>query len=365
MVTGKNDKSGQGDKKQPSRLRRRRRRGQRRVERLLHAVREHDIEAVVTDLDGTCYGFWHYFVPAMRTVIPQIASVLGLGRQEYDRMTQDIGRVMALYGTHEHPWSLEETWMRRQWAGSAEEFRDRIVRPFWSELDHYRTKYLRLYPFVRETLEALHTAGIPVIGLSDAPAHMAIVRVTQTCIDELLYGVYALETTEPSAEAQLSAEDLEFGRERVRRFSNTPHRMQVFKTMPKDHEKPSPSGIRLIMEQLGIKDPRKVLMVGDSLSKDGGVAQAIGCPYIWAWYGTVLPPEYVEMIDVKFNPHGNSAPITSGHGVSHRPKVYPPMVCQAASYAGVLDHMRINSTGSSGTILPASASPSATTAAGH
>lgn len=332
---------------------------------IVQIVREHDIQAVITDLDGTAYGFWHYFVPAMRTVIPQIAGVLGLGKSDFDRISQDIGRVMARYGTHEHPWALEETWMRCEWKGPAEEFRDRIVRPFWSEMDHYRTKYLKLYPFVRETLERLDKPGIPVVGLSDAPAHMALVRVTQTQIDELLYGVYALETVEPDASANLSEADLEFGRDRVRRFANTPHRMQVFQTMPKTHEKPSPLGIRLVMERLGITDPSKVLMVGDSLTKDGGVAQAIGCPYIWAWYGTVLPPEYTEMIDVKFNPNGNSAPITSGHGVSHRPKVYPPMVCQAASYAAVLEHLNLHEAGSSGTILPRSATPAATSSSQH
>lgn len=336
------------------------------VQHLVEAVHEHEIDLVVTDLDGTCYSFWYYFCPAMRTAIPAMAATLGLGKQDYDRISQEIGRVMAAHGTHEYPWVLEETWLRKNFSGSASEFRDRFVRPFWGELDHYRMKFLRPYDFVRETLQTLNQSGIPIVGLSDAPAHMAILRITQTGLDELFSGLYALDTEEPAAELALSEEELDHGKERVRRFGNTPHRMEIFRKLPKTFEKPSADGFKMIMSDFGITNPKKVLMVGDSLTKDGGVAKAIGCPYLWAWYGTILPAEYTEMIDVKFNPRGNTAQITTGHGVTYKPKVLPPMAAQLASYNEVLKHLgRQQNAESSGTILPPSARASGTQGPGH
>lgn len=334
----------------------------RRTRRLIEVIRKHNIKFVATDLDGTCYSFWDYFVPAMQRAVPYIAEVMGLGKADYDRISQDIGRVMGIYGTHEHPWSLEETWLRKEFKGTAVEFRNTIVRPFWEALDRYRGKYLRPYADVRETLQSLWQAGIPVVAVSDAPAHMAIVRITQTGLDELISGLYALETIEPAVEAGLSAEDLEYGRDRVREFGHTHHRLQVFKTMPKNHEKPAPLGLKMAMSEFGITDPTQVLMIGDSLIKDGGVAEAVGCHFIWARYGTLLPAGYRELIDVKFAP-SSAAP--TGHTPGHRPKTLPPMVAQAASYADMLRYLNLEGLDRARTMLPGSAMPNATRSSQH
>lgn len=337
---------------------RNRRRGS--VQRIVEAVREHRIELVATDADGTMYPFWDYFVPAMQKFVPYLANVIC--SKDLDAISREIGRVMTLYGTHEHPWTLEETWMRKQFQGTAEDFRAKVVVPFWSALDRYRTKYLRPYADVRETLHALHEAGIPVAIVSDAPAHMAVVRATQTGVDELISACYALETVEPGPEAGLTDADLAYGRERVRELGNTPHRFKILRTMPKNHEKPSPLGLQMAMKDFGITDGSKVLFIGDSLKKDGGVAKAAGALYVWARYGTNLPSAYKELIDVKFNPVEADGNL---HGVSHVPAVLPPMLAQAASYAELLKHLVKTRTSSTGTILTPSAVPSATRACGH
>lgn len=331
------------------------------VQRIVEAVKHHRIELVATDADGTMYPFWDYFVPAMQKFVPHLASVIEC--KNLDAISREIGRVMTLYGTHEHPWTLEQTWMRKQFKGSAEEFRDRVVVPFWGALDRYRSKYLRPYADVRETLHALHEAGIPVAIVSDAPAHMAVVRATQTGVDELIAGCYALETVEPGLESGLTDADLAYGRERVRELGNTPHRFKIFRTMPVSYEKPSPSGLRMAMKDFGITDPCRVLFIGDSLKKDGGVAKSVGALYVWARYGTNLPSAYKELIDVKFNPD-DQAPVC-GHGVSYQPAVLPPMVAQAASYAELLKHLVKDKPGSKGTILTPSATSSATRSCGH
>ncbi len=39
-------------------------------------------------------------------------------------------------------------------------------------------------------------------------------------------------------------------------------------------------------------------MVGDNRGKDGGSARAAGCRWVWAEYGTYVPLEYRERLDI-------------------------------------------------------------------
>ena len=62
------------------------------------------------------------------------------------------------------------------------------------------------------------------------------------------------------------------------------------------HEKPSPDGLRRICSDLSL-GPDEILVVGDNRSKDGGAAQAAGCIWAWAEYGTYISLEYRERLE--------------------------------------------------------------------
>lgn len=327
----------------------------RQVRHIVSQVRDHQIELVVADMDLTLTAaFWAGWVPSMWTEVPRLAQIIG--EPDLDKVSRELGRIINLRGTHEHPFVLEESFVRSRFKGSAEEFRKQVAEPFWAVQDRNRQLYAQPYPDVIETLTALRTAGIRVVLVSDAPAYQAIIRARLCGFDRLCQGLYALDSEEP---AGLSDEDLALGRERVKSFLSVPHGFEVFRVMPKDHEKPSTKGLALAMNDAGIKDPRKVLFVGDSLKKDGGAAQAGGCGFIWARYGLYsMLPRDKKLVDVKFNPDpvGKAAPLNP---------VYPPMLAQAASFADVLRHLGREITVDSGTILPPSASATATKTVGH
>lgn len=290
------------------------------------------VKLVVTDADGTYQQFWYYFVPAMRAFVPEMAAKLGLAMQVVSR---EIGRVMMEHKTHEYPWTLELTRFRKEWTGSPAEFRRQFVLPFWHYMDKYRIKYLRLLDDVLETFIELKRRRIPVAILSDAPYYMALLRATQLEVDGLLYGLYALESPSPPADL-LDPEDLQFGLDRVRRFEEIVHKFALTRKLSSACEKPNPGGLAQVMKDFDVA-PSEVLFIGDSAVKDGGVAQACGVRYVWARYGVTLPEDYRELIDVHFNPA--AAPQSSGHGVTFRPKTFPPMVAQAACYAELLNHL--------------------------
>ncbi|MBX9687681.1 MAG: HAD family hydrolase, partial [Candidatus Obscuribacterales bacterium] len=187
---------------------------------IVHAVGRHNVQFVMTDMDLTLTdAFWAYFVPTMESEVPRIAKIIG--EPDLDKISREIGRVVNEYGTHEYPWLLELTWIRERFKGNAQEFEAQIAGPFWAALAQNRLRYSQAYPFVKETLVALREAGIPVVIVSDGPMYMVLARAKQTGLDELVDGIYALETVEPGPDCGLPAEYLEAGRKRVAQLMGT------------------------------------------------------------------------------------------------------------------------------------------------
>lgn len=331
---------------------------------IVHKVGRHSIQLVMTDMDLTLTdAFWAYFIPTMESEVPRIAKLIG--EPDLDKISREIGRVVNLYGTHEYPWLLELTWLRQRFQGDSRQFREQVVEPFWATLELNRSRYSQAYPFVKETLVALRDAGIPVVIVSDGPMYMVLARAKQTGIDELVSGIYALETVEPGPECGLSDEDLEAGRKRVSKLMGTSVKCP-FRVLPKHCEKPSDGGARIAMADFGVSDGAQCLFVGDSLKKDGGAAKAIGAGFIWAVYGlySITPRGHV-LVDVKMNPEGSAPAPKNQPGGSFMPQVYPPMLAAAPYFAEVLNYLGHRTTVTSGTILPPSARATAVSTVGH
>ncbi len=302
-----------------------------------HRNKTQEIELLVTDADGTMWSFWDYFVPAMRFVLPTLADKLGVDK---DVFAKEVGRVMSEKGTHEYPWVLEHTCYAREFKGSRQEFANEFTVPFWAALDKYRAKYLELFHDVRETLETVNKLRkkVKVAILSDAPYHMALTRPTQLGVTHLFSAVYALDTPEPMLSSLADPFDIEHGRMRVNNFLHANHRFDSACCMPNDYEKPDRRGLAKIISDFGVH-PSRVLYIGDSLAKDGVVAEKLGVNFIWARYGINMPAEYRAMIGHVLNP--SASPITNGHNTTYIPKNLPPMVAEAASFAEVLNHLTV------------------------
>ncbi len=331
---------------------------------IVHKVGRHSIQLVLSDMDLTLTdAFWAYFVPTMESEVPRISKIIG--EPDLDAISREMGRVVNKYGTHEYPWLLELTWIRQRFQGTAAQFREQIVEPFWATLERNRLRYSVAYPTVKETLTVLRDAGIHVAIVSDGPMYMVLGRAKQTGIDELVSAIYALETVEPDASEGLTDEDLEAGRKRVAQYMGTSVACP-YVVLPKHCEKPSGDGARIAMKDFGIEDGNRCLFVGDSLKKDGGAAQAIGAGFIWTPYGHFsLSPRARVIVDVKMNPVGSAPTPIHKPGGAILPEVYPPMLDAAPFFARVLEHLGRNATVSTGTILPPSARATAVTTCGH
>ncbi len=288
---------------------------------------------VVTDVDGTLASFWDYFVPAMRDFLREISHRLNTPVSE---LAEDIGRVIVRRGSHEYPWLLEETGFA--WSNFSNRPGDFIrdyVKPFWEALDENRTKYLRPYPEVLETLEELKRRGIKVVALSDAPDYMARIRNKQI-FDGLLDAVYALETVEPDNTDVWQPITLEHGRARLSALTAATSNLRTrLKVLPKSFEKPCPNGLELVLNDFGVF-PYETVFIGDSLAKDGLVAASRGIRFVWAHYGHQLPAEYDEMVNHCLKPEGS--PVTQPLGQQDQEST-PLVEAIAARYDELLNHI--------------------------
>ncbi len=288
---------------------------------------------VVTDVDGTLASFWDYFVPAMRDFLRDISVRLD---KPIAQLAEDIGRVIERRGTHEYPWLLEETGFA--WAHFArrpDDFVRDYVKPFWEALDANRSKYLRPYPQVLETLEELKRRDIRVVALSDAPDYMARIRNKQV-FDGLLDAVYALETVEPDKNEIWQPITLRHGRARLSALKKaTANLKTTLEVLPRSYEKPCPNGLDLVLKDFGVF-PYETIFIGDSLAKDGLVAASRGIRYIWAHYGHQLPAEYDEIVNHSLRPEGEVEPPPRT-----RPDAAPTPLVEAiaARYDELLNHI--------------------------
>jgi FMN phosphatase YigB (HAD superfamily) len=254
---------------------------------------------VITDVDGTLASFWDYFVPAVRDFLRDVSVRLDI---PVAQLAEDIGRVVERRGTHEYPWLLEETGFAwAHFADKPDEFIRDFVKPFWAAMDENRTKYLRPYPQVVETLKELKRLGIKVVALSDAPDYMARIRNKQV-FDGLLDAVYALETVEPDSKDMWQPLTLEYGRQRLAELKTSTANLKTqLHVIAKEYEKPCPNGLDLVLNDFGVF-PYETIFIGDSLRKDGLVAASRGIRFVWAHYGHQLPAEYEELVHQALKP---------------------------------------------------------------
>lgn len=283
---------------------------------------------VITDVDGTLASFWDYFVPALRDFLKDVSQRLDI---PVAQLAEDIGRVIERRGTHEYPWLLEETGFAwAHFADRPDDFVRDFVRPFWAALDENRSKYLRPFPLVIETLEELKRNGIKVVALSDAPDYMARIRNKQI-FDGLLDAVYALETVEPDSSEVWQPLTLEFGRARLVALKKATENLKTrLHVIPKEYEKPCPKGLDLVLRDFGVF-PYETIFVGDSLKKDGLVAASRGIRFVWAHYGNHLPAEYEELVHRSLKP---AEPVKPEEN-----EAVPVVEAIAARYDELLNHI--------------------------
>jgi FMN phosphatase YigB (HAD superfamily) len=242
--------------------------------------------AVVTDLDNTLYPWVDYIVPSLEAMVASLVATTGLPRI---RIVQALKAVYSKYESNEYPFAIQESGIFEPYAADFDSFNALVLRPAREAFRAARDKYLRPYPGVLETLDALRSRGFRVVGLTDAPRNAAELRLKYLKLDGHFDALYTLpgypvpENVDPE----------------IRRRADAGHyrsRTNVVE-LPHAAEKPSPDGLARILADFGLP-AREVIYVGDNVKKDMPVAEACGVTGVWAEYGTYVSGEYRERLAV-------------------------------------------------------------------
>ena len=273
--------------------------------------------AVVTDLDNTLYNWVDFIVPSLEAMVVSLQATTGLPRV---RIVQSLKAVYARHESNEYPFAIQESELFRPYEADFDSFHALVLDPARKAFADCRERYLRPYPGVRETLDALRERGLRVVGLTDAPRNAAELRLKHLRLDGHFDSLYTL----PGWPLPEHVE------EEIRRRQEAGHyrsRTPVVE-LPAEAEKPSPLGLRRILADLHLS-PGEVLYVGDNVKKDMPVAQACGVTGVWAEYGTYVSAEYRDRLAVI-----SASAVTRRHVQDETPARWPLAI---SSFVQVLE----------------------------
>ena len=279
--------------------------------------------AVVTDLDNTLYPWVDYIVPALEAMVDSLVATTGQPRV---RVVQSLKAVYEKYRSTEYPFSIQESELFAPYEADFDSFHALVLEPARLAFKAARERFLRPYPGVKETLEALRDRGLKLVALTDAPRNAAELRLKWLKLDGHFDALYTLPGY--ALPDNVAPE--------IRRRQAAGHynaRAPVIE-LPLDFEKPNPAGLGRILGDLGL-DGAEVLSVGDNVKKDMPVARDCGALGVWAEYGTYVSHEYRERLAVI-----SPKVVTRRHVADETPARWPLSISSFTQVLEVLDGAR-------------------------
>jgi phosphoglycolate phosphatase len=279
--------------------------------------------AVVTDLDNTLYPWVDYIVPSLEAMVDSLVATTSLPRV---RIVQSLKAVYAKYQSNEYPFAIQESEIFAPYEADFDSFNALVLGPARKAFKDARERFLRPYPGVRETLEAIRARGLKLVALTDAPRNAAELRLKWLKLDGHFDAIYTLP-----GYALPDNVDPEIRRRQAAGHYNA--RAPVVE-LAADCEKPNPAGLARILSDLGL-DAASVLYVGDNVKKDMPVAEACGALGVWAEYGTYVSAEYRERLAVI-----SAKTVTRRHVAEESPARWPLAISSFTQVLELLDGTR-------------------------
>ncbi|GAB4307897.1 MAG: hypothetical protein Kow0090_22440 [Myxococcota bacterium] len=246
------------------------------------------IKVFVSDMDNTLYPWVDFIVPALEAMVSNLEETTGFPRIE---IIQSLKAVYDKYGSNEYPFAIQESAIFQRFSYDFMSFNKVIIEPARKAFSQTRRKYQSFYPGVEKTLAELRGKVGKMALLTDAPRNAAEGRVKQFELERFFDALYCMPGY-PLPEGRVDPEIAE----RDKRGEYKAKGIKVIE-LERHWQKPSVEGLKKIIADYGVK-PEEVLVVGDNLQKDIALAQRVGCIDVWAEYGTYIPLEYRERLEV-------------------------------------------------------------------
>lgn len=282
---------------------------------------------VVTDVDNTLLDWvslWHATFSAM---LEHLLSKSGANRET---LLDEIKAVHQKHGTSEYAFLIEELPSLREAAGDvppAEFFEDAIAA-----YGRVRSRELRLYPGVMDTLVELRRRGVLIIAYTESLAYYTGYRFRKLGLDHVVDYLYS--PADHELPRGLSADE-------VRRYPASHYELALTKHFhtPAGELKPNPHILLEILAGVGASASDAVY-VGDSLTKDVAMAQSANVLDAFAAYGAAQNSEAYELL--RRVTHWPDEAVTSEKEMVARPTITPALTL-STGFGELLDKVDFSS----------------------
>lgn len=241
------------------------------------------IRILITDVDNTLYDWVSIWYASFSALLESMIEISGLPRE---LLEQEIRRIHQRVGTSEYAFLIQDLSILADVHSTTDYLS--LYEPAIAESRRARSEAMRLYPGVRETLQKLKEAGIPLIAYTESKAFYTSLRFRSLELDGLIDVLYSPADHEISSSINLG--DVRQYPDDFYRLSETTHRHT-----PAGHFKPDPAVLASIVRDFGM-DVTATLYVGDSLTKDIAMAQSLTIRDAFAAYGVAQFRESYELL---------------------------------------------------------------------
>lgn len=284
-----------------------------------------DIDLVVTDLDNTLYDWVTYFSRSFAAMVDAAAPRLEVPREQ---LLDELRHVHQTHRNSEHPFALLETpTVATRFPNASRRSRYEALRGVFDVFSATRRATLQLYPGVAETINALRdrSTPTPLVAHTEATVPNALVRLRMLGIEPFFDRIFAVE---PSGEGHPLTERNDL------HLSSSPG----VRYLRHDERKPDPRVLLDICSSMNVP-PERTLYIGDSISRDIGMARAAGAWTAWARYGTRFDAaDWAFLVRIT---HWTADDVARAERAREEYGSATPHVTLEHAYSEIMDHFRL------------------------
>lgn len=231
------------------------------------------IKLVVCDLDNTLYDWVTFFSRAFYEMVDIAVSILEVDK---DQILDELQEIHRHYHNSEQPFALLEIpSVKRRFPGLTPERICAHIDPALHKFNSVRNLTLRPYPGVIRFLSFIAGRGTAIVGHTEATVVNAEFRLNKLNLIHFFEKLYAIEH-----------QGLEHSRQSYHTHNQNSSNCDI-RILRLHQRKPDKQILLSICADAGVS-PAEALYVGDSITRDIGMANAAGVHSAWAKYGTLF-----------------------------------------------------------------------------
>lgn len=240
-------------------------------------------KVVISDLDNTLFDWFDIWYGGFRAMLDMLVESTGVPEE---LLLPEIKKIHEKHGTSEYLLVAEELpIVCNKFHG--DEFL-RISRLARQRFEEGRTRAMKLYPTVEETLSYIKKQGCLIVGYTESMGIYSNYRLHKLGLDCLLDSVYS----PPDHQLPKSPSSID-----IDLYTNHEERLRVTKLRhtPTGELKPNARILLEITRELNVS-LSDCIYIGDSLMKDIAMAQDAGVDDVWAEFGVVHEKAEYELL---------------------------------------------------------------------